>query len=231
MDTQRLGASVARPGMDTRTWVSLAFAMNDSVVNDGSQPGTGFGMFVDVQLVPTGEQFTARIGAEYAGNGFGLYKPVHANDNLVVVIPSGDPAHGCVVVSRFNNSSDPPPQLATANPLDFVLVIEPNQNLSIQVSGSGNVDIEADSGNITVNSNSGNVNVTTSSGMVNLGSAMPPDFVALASMVLSQLTAIVDNLTTNYTAIATAITGVGGSYVPTPPTAPSSVASKVVATE
>lgn len=136
MDTSRLGQSMARPGMDTRTWVSLAVALGESVVD----PKTG--VYVDVQLIPTGEKYTARLGAIYAGNSFGLYAIIHQGDELLIAAPGGDPAEGLVVVQRLWTGADVPPANAQQAPDELLLTVEPDKKLRIQVTGQGELHLE-----------------------------------------------------------------------------------------
>ena len=138
MDTGRMGQAVSRPGIDPRAWVSLAVALGDSKVDPK------YGVFVNVQLVPTGEKYTAIVASDYAGKGFGLYTPILANDDLVVVIPLGDPRLGVTVVKRLWTAADTPPAEAVLDPTEVMLVVEPNKNLRLKVTGTGNVEIDSD---------------------------------------------------------------------------------------
>jgi len=139
LDVQRLARAMSYPGIDPRTWVSLAIALEDSAVDPDH------GVFVDVRLVPTEEEYTARVAPQYAGNGFGLYHPILKDDELVVIAPSGDPANGLIAQSILHSAVDKPPQAAIDNPADFVLVVEPEKNLRLIVSGAGNVHIKSES--------------------------------------------------------------------------------------
>ncbi len=138
VDVQRLASAVKGPGIDTRCWTSLAVAISETKVdlNAGKE-----GVFVDVKLMPTEEEVTARLGPAYAGDGFGLYTRVRKDDEVVVVIPSGITAEGVVVVSRLWSAADKPPMQAGADDDDFVLVIENNKDLRFSLSGSGTVRI------------------------------------------------------------------------------------------
>lgn len=135
MDTSRLGQALARPGMDTRTWVSLAIV--ERVIIDEDE-----GVFADVLLMPSGERFPARVAQEYAGNGFGLYTPIEVDDEVLVEAPSGDPDNGMILTRRLYSKSDPPPAEAASNPSDVLLVVKTDQTLRIITAGSGNVVIE-----------------------------------------------------------------------------------------
>ncbi len=136
IDTSRLAEAVARPGIDPRVWVSYAILTGDPVIEtaQGQQD-----VFVDVLLLPQNQPDTARVGAIYAGNGFGLYAPLKKDDEVLVCAPSGDPDEGLVVMQRLWSPSDVPPAEAAAYPNDVLLVVEPGQNVRIAVSGGGKV--------------------------------------------------------------------------------------------
>jgi len=138
IDVGRLSAAMSRPGIDTRVWVSLAIALDEAQV-DKEQ-----GVFVDVKLLPTGEEYTARVPADYAGTGFGFYAPIHKDDELAVAIPSGDAAEGAVVIARLWSAADIPPQEATDDVGEVMLVVEKDHSLRFKVSGSGKVFIKGD---------------------------------------------------------------------------------------
>lgn len=219
MDVGRLSEAVSRPGIDPRIWVSLAVAASDSVVDEDH------GVFVDVILLPTMEQYTARVGTDYNGvdsngNAFGEYMgTIHQNDELLVEATSGDPQESLVVTRRLFSAAELPPQDAIDNPADVCLTIQSDSNYRLRLSGQGQVVITTAGGNVTLD---------TGGGMVNLSQTSPADFVALAQKVLTQLTNITSNLTTNYSAIATGIVEGGGTYTPTPPSTPESVAAQYV---
>lgn len=132
LDIGRLGQALARPGMDTRTWVSLAIVKAVHVDADE-------GVFVDVLCVPLKHKGTARLGCEYAGNGFGMYAPLEVDDEVLVEAPSGDPDEGLVVTQRLHSPSDPPPSELVDNPTDVLLVVKPGRTVRIVTSGGGKV--------------------------------------------------------------------------------------------
>ena len=173
IDAGRLGAALVRPGIDPRTWVSHAYALGENFVDPLH------GVFVDVQLMPTGEQVTARCAPIYAGSGWGLYTPIHVNDELIVGVPSGDCGHGVVVFARPWSAADlpPPDVLNVANVNDFILVVEPNANLRMSVQGAGQVFISTSGGAVNVSTMGGNVVVDSGGGQVQLGNATlaPPN--------------------------------------------------------
>jgi hypothetical protein len=145
-DLGRLANAVARPGIDPRVWVSYAILTSDPVIEmrDGQQD-----VFVDLLLLPTQEASTARVGVAYAGNGFGFYTPLHKDDEVLVVAPSGNPDEGLVVTQRLWSPADPPPEALTTYPTDVLLVVETDKSLRINVAGGGKVylgDVEATRG-------------------------------------------------------------------------------------
>ena len=132
LDMGRLSRAVSRPGIDPRTWVSLAVV--NSVVVDPNE-----GVFCGITLLPSEIEETARLGAAYAGNGFGFYAPPKVDDEVMVCAPSGDPSQGLVITGRLWSPSDVPPAEAASNPKDVLLKVEEGQTLRVLVSGGGKV--------------------------------------------------------------------------------------------
>lgn len=139
LDTARLGQALARPGMDTRTWVSLAFVTKITIDADE-------GVFVDVVLMPGRQQATARLGTEYAGNGFGIYAPLEVDDEVLIEAPNGDADQGLIITRRLHSASDPPPSEAVDFPEDFLLVARADKTVRILVEGEGQVEIRSRDG-------------------------------------------------------------------------------------
>lgn len=136
IDFAALGRVMARPGMDPRSWCSLAIVQ--SVVVDEAE-----GVFCDVLLMPSKRRETARLGAAYAGSGWGLYAPPMVDDEVLVSAPSGDPALGLVITSRLWSPADVPPADAAAHPEDVLLTVRPDKSLRLVVSGGGKVVLGA----------------------------------------------------------------------------------------
>jgi phage baseplate assembly protein gpV len=130
-DVSMIARAIQRPGIDPRAWVSLAIVQSVVVGTDGA--------FCDVLLVPSNRLHTARLGAAYAGSGWGLFLPPLVDDEVVVLAPDGDPSAGLVIVSRLWSQVDAPPTEAQANPEDAVLVVQPDKSLRLLVSGGGKV--------------------------------------------------------------------------------------------
>ena len=132
IDFASMGRALARPGMDPRSWCSLAIVQ--SVVVDEAE-----GVFCDVLLMPSKRRETARLGAAYAGSGWGLYAPPMVDDEVLVSAPSGDPAQGLVITSRLWSPADVPPADAATHPEDVLLTVRPDKSLRLVVSGGGKV--------------------------------------------------------------------------------------------
>ena len=137
LDMGRLSQAVSRPGIDPRTWVSLAIV--NSVVVDPVE-----GVFCGITLMPSEIEETARLGAAYAGNGFGFYAPPRIDDEVMVCAPSGDPSQGLVITGRLWSPSDVPPAEASSHPQDVLLKVEEGQTLRMLVSGGGKVYLGGD---------------------------------------------------------------------------------------
>lgn len=178
IDVQRLASAVRRPGIDTRCWVSLAVALEDSFVD------ADHGVFVNVRLMPTEEEYTARVSAVYAGSSFGLYRKISADDELVILIPSGEAAEGAVVISQLHSAADLPPQAAIDNPEEFVLVVQPEKDMRISLSGGGTLRVNVGDDN----------SVVMTDDLIELGSEGAGDKASLDSKVQTELKKIRDDV-------------------------------------
>lgn len=153
-DTGAIGAAFARPGMDTRVW--LSFAVVTKVRYDPA------GMLADLSLLPSGAEETCLIGSQFARPRSGSWRPIGVGDTIVVGYPDGDPMSGPVLITRIHVASDPPPEefaagtdvlesgndAATDDMVDRVpdgatyrIVAKEGANVRIEVSGSGKVEV------------------------------------------------------------------------------------------
>lgn len=176
IDTARLSNAVSRPGIDPRVWVSYAVLISEPYIEAkaGQQD-----IVVDIQLMPTGEEETARVGAIYAGNGFGLYAPLHEGDEVLVCAPSGDPDEGLVVMQRLWSPADPPPQAVYDHPTDMTLVVQPGKNLRLKAMGSGTTYITTETGKVVLGEETASRGVarkddTTIDGVLSITAASVP---------------------------------------------------------
>jgi hypothetical protein len=135
VDAGKISRLVSRPGVDPRTWITLA-----RVVQTGFDPDHGF--FADVEFEPTGEEQTCLIGAAYAGDGFGFFMPPKPDDIVVVAVPYGDQDSGPVIISRVWTGADKPmSDGGTGNEAteDVLLYVEPGKNLRVRATGGGGI--------------------------------------------------------------------------------------------
>lgn len=136
VDTGRLASAASRPGIDPRIWFSCAIVLD--VAFDPEH-----GVFVDLQLQPTGELETAYLGSCYAGNRAGDYCPVKVDDLVLVAFPNGDSGNGPIIIGRFNSAGDPPaadfedPDNEGEASKDRILRVEAGQKYKIRTSGDG----------------------------------------------------------------------------------------------
>ena len=200
-DISRIGEALARPGMDTRTWNSLGYAMADSVPSAD-------GHFVEVTLAPSGLVVTARVASPYSGIGFGFYAKIYEDDELEIEVPAGDPMHGCVVTGRTFDVATPLPQEAINNPEDIVFVAKTDKMLRWITHGQGKSYLNSDT------------KVVLTSPKVNLGAEDPNQHAVngdlyrtaqaqLDSQLQAQLAVAVGGETAAVTA-ATAMAAAGG---------------------
>ena len=126
-DVNRIAKAMERPGIDPRCWNCVAYVTKFHIDKEGP--------LVDIVLVPDGIPETARVGADYAGPGFGLYTPIEKDTEVLVGFPNGDPDEGLVVTRRLWSASDPPPQLALDHPEDVILVAKEGANIRIVTQG------------------------------------------------------------------------------------------------
>lgn len=109
IDFNRLGAALARPGADTRYWLSLgvvatvgdAGRINDTDANAvivGPE-----GVECDVVLLPSKDPIQCRVpsGGPISTDDW----PLNPGDEVLVAIPEGLPGAGGVVVARMNSAA------------------------------------------------------------------------------------------------------------------------------
>lgn len=156
VDSSDMARMTARPGMDTRVWLTLA------VITELSFDAE-HGIFADVQFQPGGDPETALLGGPYAGGEFGMYCPVAVGDTVLVALPMGDPGNGPVIIARMWSAADKPSADFGAGEVpseNVVLRAAPSKKLLIRTSaGGGDIDltIEGDGNfNLTLEGN-GNV--------------------------------------------------------------------------
>ena len=151
VDMQAIGKATSHAGIDPRTWVSIA-------VVTGIYLNKKEGPMVGVMLMPSQDEYTARMGTPYAGNQYGSYMPLDVDDEVLVAIPSGHPDEGCVVVARLWSPSDPPPtdHITTSsdeitNDLsdDVIIVkVKKGNTARVIVQGGGKIVLKVEDGKV-----------------------------------------------------------------------------------
>ena len=139
-DHLRLGSAASFPGIDPRTWTAQGIVTQVIVEETG--------VLAVVALGPDDPGHLARVGTEYAGDGFGAYWPIEVDDHVTVAFPGGDIRAGLVVIARGWDAGDPPPAEVIANPSDVLIMVKTGQTLRMVVSGGGSVVIEARDGSL-----------------------------------------------------------------------------------
>lgn len=136
IDALDLGAGLARPGLDTRMWITPGTVMVGTDTehpvrfkDDAGDP-LPHGVLVDVKLHPSGLEVPCRVLMQTSGAGTGSYHPFVDGDEVLVAVPSGDERGGCVILGRLSNSLDVfPTEVAgldvTQNTVAFHRCVEP----------------------------------------------------------------------------------------------------------
>ena len=125
-----MGAAGSYPGIDPRIWCSMGIVQ---AVDMGADNGP----LADVLLLPSQQVVTARVGALYAGNGWGLYAgSLAVDDEVCVGLSSGELGESPVVLGRMWSPADKAPQQAADHPDDVVLVLKPDTALRMIVTGT-----------------------------------------------------------------------------------------------
>ena len=210
LDFNMLSKAMTRPGIDPRSWCSLAIVQ--SVVIDEAA-----GVFCDVLLMPSKRRETARLGAAYAGSGFGFYAPVKVDDEVLVSAPGGDPAQGLVITQRLWSPADVPPAGLEATPDDVVLVVEADKSLRLTVQGGGDVVVTAADGKVKLGGDAATRGVarlddTTAGGTLALTAAptVPPGSGCIITATYTSPSGAVSISTVT---LAGAVSGVGAGTI------------------
>jgi hypothetical protein len=139
IDIGRLSLALARPGIDTRVWCSIAIANDDQFFDEKH------GLFVDLTLLPSGDIITARVGTSYAGTNWGTYDgKVLKDDEVCVLFPNGDPAEGGIIVARLWSAADVPPSAAKDHQDDYVVAVQPEKNFRAVTTGAGKAVLDSE---------------------------------------------------------------------------------------
>lgn len=132
-DMLRIGAAIERPGIDPRTWTTLAMVTAIDV--------TAKGVYCDFTTL-LGIEDTAAYAPIYGGAGYGLYLPLRVEDWVLVAVPEGDWNAGARIIARVWDEGDPPPDVVAAHPQDLALVVYPGSAIRI-ITNNGPIVLEA----------------------------------------------------------------------------------------
>lgn len=136
VDTRKIGEAVSYPGIDPRSFVSLAVVTKVSVEETG--------IICDVTLLPSQVPESAMYAPIYGGGGYGLYAPIEVEQLVIVLAPEGDPNEGLRIIGRAWDAGEPPPKDVTDHPADFLLVVKQDASCRITTAGTGTVVIVSD---------------------------------------------------------------------------------------
>jgi hypothetical protein len=112
LDALTLSEGLARPGADTREWISFGTVSTDAepviFSEEDGQP------YVKVTLHPSLRPVLCRVGMEVAGDGEGEYTPYLQGDEVLVALPGGREDGGATIIKRLCNSLDKFPMESVA---------------------------------------------------------------------------------------------------------------------
>lgn len=150
-DTHALASAVSKPGIDPRTWVTLAVVGGEQ----GFDPENG--VFVDVELMPDGVPEVAFLPGDYSGGSAGTYFPVHQGDVVLCCVVQGDTANGVFIIKKLWSPTELPPGdiASSSDPTEpttnAVIRVEDGATLRIIAKEGASINLEcAGSGKINI---------------------------------------------------------------------------------
>lgn len=163
MDQRTMAEAFSYPGIDPRSWVSMAIvetvqAENENPVEFDGDDGQ---VYVNCILKPSNIPCRARLGGAFAGPGEGFYSPFVGGEEVLLAIPEGDVKAGAVVLARLNNGYDGFPQGSVAgkdvntNTFTFMrsrpaITIESGASVMLRSASMGAMLQLAGTGNVTL---------------------------------------------------------------------------------
>lgn len=106
VDVERVAEAVSRPGIDPRTWVTLGRTSADLSASDYD---LDLGWTVDVELQGGGTHgnvVSCRMASGWPGvAGYGEFRPPGQDEEVVVVLPGGDPEEDPIVLGVVTSRS------------------------------------------------------------------------------------------------------------------------------
>lgn len=175
-DVARAAEALSRPGIDPRTWCTLAVVTSVHT----STRGVYCGITTMAGIVET-----AQLAPPYSGSGYGFYTPVEVGDVVTVFVPEGDWAAGARVLGQNWDAGTPAPPELEDHPEDVALIVKPGRTVRIITSGGGDVVIEArGSGKVKLGSEGADRGVARAGDTVALTPALGPVAMAELQVVL-----------------------------------------------
>lgn len=171
LDEAALRDLVSGPGVDTRTWVSIGIV--DLPSSDEGGETVDFDeddgqVYVNVTLKPKDTPVRARLGMLFAGPGETTYVPFAGGEEVIVVLPEGDPRTGAVILGRLNNAYDSFPfeNVGGADPKNnaiamlrtrTALTVESGASVLVRSAATGALLLLSGQGSVTLRDGSSNV--------------------------------------------------------------------------
>jgi len=116
----------AEHSLNTGGVASVGIGLVTDVIVDESS------VYLDVEMQPQGFELRAKWAPMYAGKNYGIYFPIQINDQVVVVLPDGDPNGDPVAITILHNEEDNLPSEALAAPEDIWIVAAPGRRIEIK---------------------------------------------------------------------------------------------------
>lgn len=130
MDTGRAAAAL---GGDQRIWTGIGVVTGEPFVDSNE------GMFVCVTLQPEDVRVCARVATVYSGDGFGVWFPLRAGEQVVVVLPRGDTFESPVVVGRVPSREEKPP--TEFDNRTIIVKAKAGEDIKVITNGAGRVKL------------------------------------------------------------------------------------------
>lgn len=106
LDLTDLAAGMARPGNDPRVWVAFATVRGGTTDDDPCVEFEDDQPLVRVMLHPDLIEVRARVAMQVAGNGEAQWHPFMPDDEVLVVVPEGNPRSGVTIIGKLCNAID-----------------------------------------------------------------------------------------------------------------------------
>lgn len=180
-DMATFGQALARPGLDTRQWISFATVDADTpdtrsvLFQDNNGDALPWAPQILVTLQPSGIAVPCRVASNLAGNGEGSWRPFVAGDEVIVAVPEGNEMAGCTIIGRLNQSIDIFPATvagmdATKNTFAFdrmrcPYVLETTAGFLMRDATTGAALTVQSNGQVTLNSGDQHVLVMAADGL------------------------------------------------------------------